>query len=361
MVKPSSAGEQATQNDQDSPIQPVQVSILITNWNTRDFLEKCLRSLEEVLFLIPPLDPRGSSPANPQSLSRSDPLPAWETIVVDNASSDGSAEMVREKFPWVQLIENQQNLGFGGGCNLAARLAHGEYLLVLNPDVILFPLTIFGLLTFLQQTPRAGAVGPRILNPDGSLQVSIFPRPSLFREAWRLFHLDHLIPLSQYPASTLKASQPQEVDVLMGACILLRSEIVSQVGLFDERFFMYSEEVDLCQRIQQAGWQIFWLPSVEIVHFGGQSTRLVADQMFIELYRNKLNYFRKHPGSNRPFASAVAVGVYKSILLAAALSRWLTGEALSRLPNISRSPAKREHWATLARQYQHLLQELPHL
>lgn len=333
-------------------LSEVLLSILITNWNTCDYLLECLHSLETTLFDSTTLAQVNSS----TTLTTAHGF-TCEVIIVDNASSDGSAEMVREKYPWARLVVSQQNLGFGGGCNLGAQLARGAYFLILNPDVILFNQSINGLLEFLQSTPQAGAAGPRILNPDQTLQVSIYQRPTLAREAWRLFHLDSLYPLSQYPPSVLNANHPKQVDVLMGACLLIRRSVANQVGLFDERFFMYSEEVDLCRRIQLAGWKLYWLPDVRIIHYGGQSTRQVADQMFIELYHNKLNYFRKHHCAPQ----WITVGIYKAILLCAAVVRWLFGSILAVLPLGHLFRTQRQNWKTLARQYGHLITRLPQL
>lgn len=304
----------------------MQISILIANWNTCNFLRHCLQSILDTA----------------QHLE-------LDTIVVDNASNDDSVAMLRSEFPWVTLIENTTNKGFGRATNQAAQNAHGEMLMLLNPDTVLHEGTLQGMLNFLAFWPQVGAVGPRILNPDGSLQVSCSPRPTLLREAWRLFHIDDLHPLSRYPQKRLEAHEPQNVDVLLGACILLRHIVAEQTGMFDEQFFVYSEEVDLCLRIQKAGWEIFWLPEVEVTHYGGQSTRQAADQMFLELYRNKVKYFRKHGGPG-------SVVVYKSILYCAALARWLSGAILSNSPE-----GQRRGWKNLSRQYRQLIRELPQL
>ena len=300
------------------------ISILIVSWNTRELLRDCLRSIQQTI---------------PQELH--------QTIVVDNASSDGSAEMVARDFPWVELLRNDENLGFGRANNQAFAHARGEALLLLNPDTILHPQAVTRLVDLLKQQPRAGAAGPRILNPDGTLQVSIYPSPTLLRETWRLFHLDRLLPLSQYSRRKLAARQPTPVDVLMGACMLIRRDIIDQIGLFDEQFFVYSEEVDLCRRIQQAGWQLVWLPDAEVTHFGGQSTRQVADAMFLELYRNKVKFFRKH-------GSSLSTPVYKGSLYLAAVVRLLGG----RLFGATKTGSK-NGWSEISRQYGLLIQALP--
>jgi GT2 family glycosyltransferase len=190
--------------------------------------------------------------------------------------------------------------------------------LLFTPDAIRHRGALDGMVAHLQAHPALGMVGPRLLNPDGSLQISAHPRPTLGREAWRLFHLDRFWPRSCYGRRFWQQTEAQAVEVLMGACLLLRREAVDAVGLFDERFFMYSEEVDLCKRFRAAGWGIDYLPTVQVTHYGGQSTRQVAEAMFLELYRSKVLYFRKHEGER-------VAAQYKRLLWLAALARRLTG------------------------------------
>lgn len=301
---------------------PLNLSILIVNWNTRDLLQGCLESLYAHL-------PQGG----------------FEVIVVDNASTDGSAQMVAEHFPQVRLIQNAENRGFGRANNQAAAQAEGCYLLLLNPDTVIRERAVQALVDHLHRHPQVGAVGPCLLNPDGSLQVSAHPAPTLTREAWRLLHLDALVPFSQYPAAKWRSTAPQAVEVLMGACLLVRSDLFRQVGMFDEQFFIYSEEVDLCHRIRQAGWELHWLPAARVTHFGGQSTRQMADEMFIELHRNKIRYFRKHDGR-------LAAAGYKMLLLCHALGRSLVGIILGRAGAF---------WRQKALQYRRLILALPKL
>lgn len=280
----------------------MKVSILIVSWNTRQLLLDCLQSI----YTYPPqID--------------------FEIWIVDNASGDGSSQAVRERFPQVQVIDNPTNLGFAGGNNLAVQHALGQYLLLLNPDAVVHPQAIDRLVTFLDGTPDAGAVGPCILNPDDSPQISTFRTPNLFLEAWRLSYLDRLFPLSYYAKGHQKLVI---VDVLSGACILIRKEIFQSLGGFDTNFFMYSEEVDLCLRIRQAGWHLYHLPAAKVVHYGGQSTCQVHDSMFLELYRNKVRFFKKHYG-------AWQAAAYKSLLGITAVTRILPGMLVGRLGSSS--------------------------
>jgi len=302
------------------------LSIIIVNWNTRQHLLECLESIF----------------ANPTAAE-------MEVVVVDNASTDGSAEAVAGSYPLVKLIRSSENLGFARANNRAAALTDSQFWLLLNPDTLVQSGAIDRLLQYMTEHPYVAAVGPRLVNPDGSGQLSIYRRPTLFREWWRLFHLDRLYPLSEYPPSTLTSQRARRVDILHGACLLLRCDVVQGMGLFDEDYFVFSEEIDLCDRLGRAGWELHWVPEAVVTHKGSQSTRQVADAMFIELYRNKTRFFRKRRGR-------LAALLYKLILLQAALARYLTGQALGLL-------RLRGHnqWIDTARQYRLLLAALPNL
>ena len=275
------------------------------------------------------------------------PTSPFENWVVDNASTDDSPRMVREKFPQVQLVESRENVGFARANNQALQRCTGKYILLLNPDTHVASGALQALVDFLDKTPEAGAVGARILNPDGSLQISSHPRPTLSRELWRLFHLDRLSPYAEYPTSKWETNQTQEVDVLIGACLMLRKDVLDQVGFLDEDYFMYSEEVDLCYRVQRAGWRLFWVPQAEVVHFGGQSTQQVPTEMFLNLYHGKIKYFRKHDGW-------LAAQIYKLILMIASLSRLV----LTPFTLFEHSSRRQKH-LTLVDRYRRLVLALP--
>jgi GT2 family glycosyltransferase len=300
------------------------LSIIIVSWNTTRLLENCLASIQ----------------TNP-------PTSPFESWVVDNASTDDSPRMVREKFPQVHLVENRENVGFARANNQAIQRCTGKYVLLLNPDTLVESGALQALVDFLDKHPEAGAAGARILNPDGSLQISSHPRPTLSRELWRLFHLDNLSPYAEYPLTKWETNQALEVDLLMGACLLLRKEVLDQVGFLDEDYFMYSEEIDLCYRIQRAGWRLFWVPQADVVHFGGQSTQQAPTEMFLNLYHGKIKYFRKHNGWS-------AAQIYKLILMIAALSRLV----LSPIVLFEHSSRRQKH-LTLVDRYRRLVLALP--
>jgi GT2 family glycosyltransferase len=257
--------------------------------------------------------------------------------------------MVREKFPQVHLVENRENVGFARANNQAIGQCDGNYVLLLNPDTLVASGALQALVDFLEGHPEAGAVGARILNPDGSLQISSHPRPTLSREIWRLFHLDRLSLYAEYPATKWATNQAQEVDVLIGACLLLRAETLEQVGFLDEDYFIYSEEVDLCSRIQRAGWEMYWIPQAEVVHFGGQSTQQVPTEMFLNLYHSKIRYFRKQYGW-------LAAQIYKLILMLAALSRLVLAPFI-----FFEHASRRQKHLTLADRYRRLVLALPRM
>jgi GT2 family glycosyltransferase len=270
-----------------------------------------------------------------------------EILVVDNASTDGTIEAVRQQFPQVHLIENSGNVGFAQANNQAIGLSQGNYVLLLNPDTEVKPGALQTLLNFMEAEPEIGLVGAQLLNADGSLQTSCYPAPTLLRELWRLFHLDSLRPYGTYRMAAWSRTQPRAVETLLGACLFIRRQVLDEVGLLDEDYFMYSEEIDLCFRVGQTGWPIYWVPQAQIVHYGGQSTQQVPTKMFLHLYGSKLRYFRKHYGR----ASALA---YKFIILTATLSRLI----LTPLALLEQSPKRRRH-LQLAGNYGRLIIALP--
>jgi GT2 family glycosyltransferase len=275
----------------------VRLSIVVVSWNTRDLLATCLASLN-------------ATPGRPAQI---DGIPS-EVFVVDNASADGSPAMVHERFPWVHLIVNDDNVGFARANNQALPHCSGEYVLLLNPDTEVRSRAIQRLVEFMETHPDAGAAGARLLYPDGRLQVSCHPAPTLAREVWRLLHLDAVAAYGSYRMAEWSQHTPRQVDVAQGACLLLARAALERIGGFDERYFIYSEEVDLCRRLRRAGWPVWWVPTATVVHHTGQSTRLAAEAMFVRLYQGKILYFRKHEGR-------LAARLYKAILLVAALAR----------------------------------------
>jgi len=219
-----------------------------------------------------------------------------ETVVVDHGSRDGTLELVRERFPDVRLVE-QENSGLAAGWNRGLAETAGELVLVLNADAWLLGDAIDVLAAFLDRHPRAALVGPRLLNPDGTLQRSVRGFPTLWRLATEYLFLRKLAPRSRllngFYAGGFDHDEAREADFVMGSCMLVRREAVREVGPLDEDFFLFSEEVDWCYRFHAAGWQVWFDPGAECVHVGGAAH---GGRMFRENVRGHLRFLAKHRG-----------------------------------------------------------------
>lgn len=270
------------------------VSTIIVNWNAREFLRACLASLTA------------------QNVSQ-------EIFVVDNASNDASADMVRANFPDVQLIASEKNLGFAAANNLAAARARGQYLFFLNPDTTVPPDTLQTLTAYADAQPSCGALGPELQNADGSHQRSCwrgFPGLGMaLADALYLWKMPWLpfAERSEYRANELL--EPRIVDHLLGACMLVRRAAWVQVGALDEKYFLFLEETDWCYRAQRAGWQCVYMPYAHVIHYGQQSMRQAPRKNIPQFYSSYLRFYRAH-AKNAP-------GVYalKSIIALACLIR----------------------------------------
>jgi N-acetylglucosaminyl-diphospho-decaprenol L-rhamnosyltransferase len=256
----------------------MDLSIVIVSYNTRGLLRGCLDSVLASL---------GSG------LS-------FEVFVVDNASADGSAAMIREDFPQVHLLANPKNQGFAASNNQAIRESSGRYVLLLNPDTVARQGALQRLMGVLEERNGTGVVGPRLLFPDGSLQHSAFTFPTLAMVFLDFFPLeDRLLNArvnGRYPRALYERGEPFPIDHPLGAALMVRRQVIDEVGLLDERFFMYCEEVDWCMRIKKAGWEILCCPQAEIVHYVAQSTRQFRDDMYVELHRSRYRLYEKHYG-----------------------------------------------------------------
>ncbi len=222
-----------------------------------------------------------------------------EIIVVDNASADGSVEMVRAEFPRVRLIANVDNRGFPAANNQGIALARGRYVLLLNPDTEVVGNALAAMVTYADAHPDVGVVGPQLLNPDGSVQSSRRRFPTLATAFLESTWLQPYAPrrvLERYYILDRSDDETQDVDWVKGAALMARGEAIQQVGLMDEDFFMYSEELDWCRRFREAGWRIVYLPSAQIVHYEGKSSEQVVPARHIHFQTSKVRYFRKHHG-----------------------------------------------------------------
>lgn len=257
--------------------------IVTVSFNTRDLLDECLASA------LAGMERSGLE---------------GDLWVVDNASADGSAAMVRQRFPSVRLIDSHENLGFAAGNNLALQAIAAEtgasprHVLFLNPDTRIIGDALGEMVLSLDQSPGAGAAGARLVHGDGSFQHSAFAFPGL-AQVFLDFHPLHPRLLDsrlngRYPRELYEGTRPFAVDHPLGAALMVRRETLDQVGSFDERYFMYCEEIDLCRRIRTAGWDIYCVPKAEIVHFVGQSTRQFRDRMFVALWRSRFLMYQQH-------------------------------------------------------------------
>jgi GT2 family glycosyltransferase len=253
----------------------MDISVVIVAWNARHYLELCL-----------------------QSLADAPPRRNMEVLVVDNASADGTAEMVESRFPDVKLIKSSENLGFAKGNNVAIRQCQGRYIALVNPDVILFPGCLDALADFLDQNPKVGNVGPRVFNPDMSQQSTCRRFPTLWNnfcsatsmatafKKSRLFAGEHMWFFAH--------DRTLPVDVLVGCFSVIRRETFDDVGLLDEGLFMYGDDVDWCRRCWHTGWEVVFYPGARAIHDRGKTTAPYPVRFAVAQQRSIVYYWRKH-------------------------------------------------------------------
>lgn len=273
----------------------MDLSVIIVSYNVSSFLDQALTTLED--------SARGYE---------------YEVFVVDNASTDDSVEMVRRKHPEVKVIANTDNRGFASANNQALEQAKGKYVLLLNPDTVLSRDTIRVMTGFLDTHHEAGGAGCKVINPDGSLQLACrrgFPSPGV--AFFKMVGLSSLFPKSKtfgaYNLTYLDPETTAEVDAISGAFMMLRKEALDRVGFLDETFFMYGEDLDLCFRIKQDGWKIYYIPDTEIIHFKGESTKTVPTIKSIRDFYIAMHIFveKHYSGSFRLFPQWLLIlGIY---------------------------------------------------
>lgn len=266
----------------------MQLAIIIVSWNVADLLKNCLESAQTEI------EAAGLTAR------------IW---VVDNASQDGSAAMVREQFPQVSLIASEKNLGFSGGNNMALRAMgfpnqqedQPEVVLLLNPDTIVQPGALRELVSFFREYPKAGIAGARLSFEDGSFQHGAFAFPGLWQLAIELLPMPGRLYETRlngrYDRALYDGQAPFPIDHPLGAALLVRREALWQVGLLDEAYHMYVEEVDLCKRIKTAGWTAYCVPTAHVIHLAGQSTAQIQSESFVNLWRSRYQFYAKYyPG-----------------------------------------------------------------
>lgn len=252
------------------------VSVVVVTWNAREFTLQCLESLETATADL-----------------------STEVIVVDNASSDGTPEMIHDRFPYVRLIQNSINQGFAKANNAGLRISRGRYIVLMNSDVIVPSGCIASIYAFMEQDASIGLLGPRMLGPDGTVCRSCMRFPTLWRCFCRALALDKSAGGSAFAGFSMKKFAPVEatdVDVLNGWFWVVRRVALEQVGLLDERYFMYGEDLDWCRRFHSRHWRVVFYPHAKAVHYGGGSSRRTPIRFYIEMRKADTQYWQKHHG-----------------------------------------------------------------
>lgn len=257
----------------------MKLSVVIVSWNVKENLANCLKSIEE----------------NPAS-------EPFEVIVVDNASSDGTVESVKNNFHQAVVIANDRNLGFAAANNQGIEKSQGEYILLLNPDTIVHSGSLDVLIEFMDKNEDVGICGPQLLNQDGTIQSSVRCFPTFRGALYRHTVIKYLgLFKNEYRKWLMKSfdhKTKMDVDQVMGAALMVRRLIIEDVGAMDEQFFMYYEEVDLCFRTKQAGWRVVFMPEAVITHLGGQSSGQIPMKKQMMAITSLLKFFRKHRGKS---------------------------------------------------------------
>ena len=279
----------------EHPADKMDISVIIVNWNTKDLLKNCLNSIYQTIHDL-----------------------TFEVIVVDNASSDGSVEMLEREFTSVIRIVNKENKGFGAANNQALAIMKGEYALLLNTDVVLTADAVNKLWNFCDKNEKAGIVCGQLLNADGSKQNSVASFPSLLTLATNTSLLELLFP-GRYPSKRYKHTSPIEVNSAIGACIMIRKKALDESGAFDERYFFFFEETDLAYTMRLKGWKIYQVPDAFVYHLQGQSIGHNISSR-IEFYRSRYQFLRKW---HNPFYCYLATGIIFLRLLANGFSNFI--------------------------------------
>lgn len=305
VASPAAAGSGAE-------ISRPDVSVVIVNWNVRDLLRRCLASIagSDDLFVLGAASTSGRWTA--------------EVIVVDNASTDGSVAMLAAEFPFVRVIANTENVGFTRGNNQGLAVSRGRYVLFLNPDTDLAAGALAAMLAFAEANPQVGILGPQLRYGDDSKQSSrrrfptmatFFMESTVVQQWWPRNRV-----LSRYYMLDRPDDAVSQVDWVVGACMLVRRAVLDEIGGFDEGFFMYSEELDLCQRAVNAGWQVVYYPPALVTHYEGKSSEQVVAARHVRFFSSRVRYVRKYHG-------AAAAALVRGFLLLTFVYQWIVEAA----------------------------------
>jgi GT2 family glycosyltransferase len=304
----------------------MDVSISVVSYNTRDLLADCLRSI---------------------SAATSDLT--YEVIVVDNSSADGSADMVAAEFPDVRLVRNSDNRGFAAANNQALRRARGRYVLLLNSDARIRPGAVTEMVAFLDTHPTVGVVGGQLFNANGTFQSSYFDFPGWISELLLLTGISRWLKEPTYPSHTeIESREERRVDWVSGALFMVRQQAVAEVGLLDEDYFMYSEEVDWCFRMHRRGWGVAYLPHAQALHIAAASAHRQPERRRAQVYRSKCIFVRKHWGTWQTTLFVELVRCVSAAKLSAWWARSLVGDGAGREAAASQTESYRVLLSTLS-------------
>lgn len=277
--------------DQEVVREPASASIIIVTWNAKDYTRQCLASLKRHAY-------QGTI----------------ETIIVDNASNDGTVEMVTQEFPDVVVMQNETNLGFARANNLGLAKSRGKYALLVNSDVIVFPNCIENLVGYMERNEAVAVAGPRMLGPDGAVRRSTMRFPSIWDSFCRSLALDAVFRGSKYWGGFLmgdfKNDRTSDVDVLNGWFWAVRREAALDVGFMDEQFFMYGEDIDWCYRFHLHGFRVVFISDAESIHYGGASSSNAPTRFYVEMQRANIQFWRKHHGRVRTAVYIITLGLH---------------------------------------------------
>ena len=294
-------------DSRSTPRPGIDLSIIIVSWNVRDLLAACLESIIAApLIIVAPngteYEPDSPSPDLERGLGGE--VLYVEVIILDSASTDGSAYMIRHRYPWTYLIEESENVGFTRGNNIALEAATGRHVLLLNPDTVVHGDALNRLVAYLDENPDVGIVGPRVLNDDGTTQSTRrrFPTPitALFESTW----LQGFAPrrlLDDFYVADMPDDDTFAVDWVQGCALMARRAVYDEIGPLDEGYIMYSEELDWCKRATLDRWSVVYVGEATITHYGGKSTEQVQASKHVYFQQSKIRYFRKYNGATTAF------------------------------------------------------------
>lgn len=274
------------------------LSIIIVNYNAGDFLRNCIESIYK--------ETKGLS---------------FDIWIVDNNSFDNSIKTIKNNFPDVNIIENTRNVGFAKANNIAMLNTNTDYILMLNPDTLIKQNAIGKTVTFMEENPKIGISGCKVLNEDGTLQLASrrsIPTPKI--AFWRLTGLSLLFPkskaMAKYNLTYLNPNIPNEVDAVSGAFLMIRKNVINEIGILDEDFFMYGEELDLCFRAKKAGWSVMYYPHAEIIHYKGECSKFNSRRATLEFYRAMYLFHKKHFAKRHSIIinSIIYIGIFLKAL-----------------------------------------------